>query len=68
MEVTIGEHQRARSSRQLDEIADVSLNTCSFLPISHDTADTPEVFAQQFWMLQVCSHEHNLQLWTSAFK
>ncbi len=68
MEITIGEHQRARSSRQLDEIADVSFNSCSFLPISCDTADTPQVFAQQFWMLQVCSHEHNLQLWTSAFK
>ncbi len=68
MEVTIQEYGRARSSRQLDEIADVSFNSCSFLPISGDTADTPQVFAQQFWMLQVCSHEHYLQLWTSAFK
>jgi hypothetical protein len=68
VEVTIQEYGRARSSRQLDEIADVSFNSCSFLPISGDKADTPQVFAQQFWMLQVCSHEHNLQLWTSALK
>jgi hypothetical protein len=68
VEVTIREHQRARSSRQLDEIGDVSFNSCSFLPILRDTADTPQVFAQHIWMLQVCSHEQNLQLWTSAFK
>jgi hypothetical protein len=68
VEVTAQEYGRARSSRQLDEIADVSLNSCSFLPISRDTADSPQVFARQFWMLQVYSHEHNLQLWTSAFK
>jgi len=68
VEVTIQEYRSARSSRQLDEIADVSFNSCSFLPISGDTADTPQVFAEQFWMLQVCSHEHNLQLCTSAFK